>query len=384
MGELAQHAPHSADLPSRGTPSVIIVSFPWAGMARVLGQAQGWLSSRAGLRPVQSVRLSLPGPGVLGRAGGLRLRAAVAPSFRPSRSQLQSCVLLGVCIPLVGSGWPPGHTCLALGACRACGPGECLAGPPRAGLRWALEVLRQHLSVLRCPWLGLLLGVTQQGPGFLPLVPLGWSRAEAAPAPAWCCLGPWPLWGGQGVSPRSRRLRMLVPQDCAARWTGAMVGFLPWFLEGELAGAWTGLPEGPVLWGWVPEASGMICGCRVSGQACCRVAGQRPWLLAGLQPSPHVPEPPPCPRPREPPELQGWATGGGGGGEGGLLPSLLWCLPPAPWPGGCGAPCGTVFGNCINCPFHWPAGGGVFGVCFVHVRGPLRMVSHSPAGLCAP
>lgn len=70
------------------------------------------------------------------------------------------------------------------------------------------------------------------------------------------------------------------------------------------------------------------------------MAGQRPWLLAELQPSPSIAVSSPCPHPRETPELRDWAHSPVG--------RVLVACPPIPWPGECGVPCGTGLGNQLS------------------------------------
>lgn len=144
---------------------------------------------RSGLWPVQHVRPALPSPWLLGQAGGLR-PGLVWPL------QVWSHMFVGGSASCCGVQVPSGDACLVLGICWACIPGQHLAeshlgraalGPGGAEAAFGCPEVPLALSPFRGdlvrPWLA--------APG-----PLGWSRAEAMPVPAWCCLGSWPLGGG--------------------------------------------------------------------------------------------------------------------------------------------------------------------------------------------
>lgn len=226
-----------------------------------------------GLWLVQSVRLALSSLGGTWPGRWAEAQGWCGPSFQAQWTPAREvCAFRELCLPLWGWGSHRG------GACQACSPGQHLASPPRQGCAHSLEVLRRYLGDLRCPRPGPLLRVTQRGPGFLPLVPLGWSRAEAAPASARCGLGSRSLWwwwvGARGAPPPEAGACGRLRTADGVRSLGVTVGFLPRFLEGLLAEARIGVPKEPALLGWVPEASGVIYGCCVRGQACCRVAGQ--------------------------------------------------------------------------------------------------------------
>lgn len=108
----------------------------------------------------------------------------MALATRPSRSWLLSRVLLGG-LPLhCQVRTAPWGGLLGLGSWLM--PG-C---PAWAGLRLAVWVLRQHPGVLRWPLAQSPFRGDSARPSLPAPIPLGWSGAEAMPAPAWCCLGP--------------------------------------------------------------------------------------------------------------------------------------------------------------------------------------------------
>lgn len=162
------------------------------------------------------------------------------------------------------------------------------------GLHLSLAVSRQDLGDPRCPWLGPLLWVTQRGPGFLPSPPPGLEQSRNCTSSSQVLPGsPGSVaWGPVWLSLLSEAGLCWCHRTLdGPRWMGVTIGFLPRFLEGGLAEAWASVPKGPALLGWVPEASGVICGCSAwpgvlwSSWAVSVLASR-----LGLQPS-HVPVP---------------------------------------------------------------------------------------------
>lgn len=92
--------------------------------------------------------------------------------------------------------------------------------------------------------------------------PPGWSRAEAAPAQPAVAWGSGLCVVGAVGLPLASEAGLCWCRSTAdsSRWMGVTGGFLPRFLEGELAEAWASVPRGPALLGRVPEASGVIYG----------------------------------------------------------------------------------------------------------------------------